>query len=60
MQIYVYSHISPQWSGISLWFLVVVGGAVLTPQLGYVVGGACSITSDLPDEEVQLQLEVSW
>ena len=40
-------------------FLNFVGGGVITPKQGSVIGGKCITTGDLPAEQVTLELKVA-
>ena len=45
-------------TNIKLLYLLIKGGAILTPETGSVINGKCVTTRELPSDDVHLQLEV--
>ena len=45
-------------TNIKLLYLLIKGGATLTPETGSVINGKCVTTGALPSDDVHLQLEV--
>ena len=45
-------------TNMKLLYLLIKGGATLTPETGSVIDGKCVTAGELPSDDVHLQLEV--